>query len=412
MFFCIAILCVLLAYPVFRGIIHKTQEGIATPANQPSLKSIQDKVGPGETLFDIFKRYGLNMEELFAMKEAAAKVHRLRDIRSGQPYTITIDGNNGVDSFVYWIDDDSLLRIERVDAGFQTTKCKIPYEPRIVTITGTIEDNLVSAVGNSCEEVLLALRVSDIFAWDIDFTSDLRQGDTFTLVVQGLYLDNSLKKYGEVLSAEFTNIGERHLAYRFSYDGKVDYYDEAGNSLRKTFLKAPLSFRRISSTFSNRRFHPVLKTYRPHRGVDYAAAAGTPVSSTANGTVSFTGRKGAYGNLVVLRHRNGYNTYYGHLSRIKAGIHKGVQVNQGDVIGYVGATGLATGPHLHYEMKRAGKHTNPLAVKLAGNPIPADRMAQFKTITMSMDKIIEVRIDGRGSLSTVEKGHKSPGKEG
>ncbi len=403
-------ICVIFAYLVFRN--HNAQDEGVPSGSQPLLRSIHGKVVKGETVFDIFKKHGLNMEQLSAMREAALQVHRLRDISSGQPYSITIDNNNRVDSFVYWIDDDSFLRIEGDNGGFQAERCRNPYELKTRTITGTIKDNLFSAIGSSREEVLLALKISDIFAWDIDFTSDLRQGDKFTIIVEGLYLDGFFKKYGEVLSVEFVNGGKRHLAYRFLSDGKIDYYDEEGNSLRKAFLKAPLSFRRISSAFSKRRLHPVLKRYRPHRGVDYTAARGTPVSATGDGTVLFSGRKGAYGKLVILRHRNKYSTYYGHLSRIKGNIHAGVHVNQGDVIGYVGATGLATGPHLHYEMRCAGKHINPLTVRQAGKHVPASRMAQFKELTTAMNRMRETPVDDTEPLSATERKHTLSDKEG
>ncbi len=385
---------------ILQDVFQKNHEDVESSANQPVLKSIHDTIGQGETIFDIFKRHGLNMKQLPAMREAAATMHRLGDVSVGQPYSITFDDKNDVDSFIYWIDEDSFLKIEKNLEGFQANRYWNPYEVRTKIISGTIRDNLVSAIGSSSDEVLIALKISDIFAWDIDFTSDLRLGDTFAIVVQALYLKNSFKKYGEILYAEFNNNGKRYPAYRFLYKGKFDYYNEEGTSLRKTFLKAPLSFKRISSTFSKKRLHPVLKVYRPHRGVDYAAPQGTPVSATANGVVSFAGHRGRYGKLVVIRHQNNYNTYYGHLSRIKKGIRKHARINQGDLIGYVGATGLATGPHLHYEIKHANKHVNPLTFKLTGTPIPTPLMGQFLDAKMEIDKILKAQSD---EMSVPEK---------
>jgi murein DD-endopeptidase MepM/ murein hydrolase activator NlpD len=226
--------------------------------------------------------------------------------------------------------------------------------------------------------VMLALQLSDIFAWDIDFSTDLRNRDTFKIVAEALYRNGEFKKYGEIISAEFMNNGRTYHAYRFQVNGKADYFDDDGKSLKKAFLKAPLSFRRISSTFSRGRFHPVLKIYRPHHGLDYAAPTGTPVSSVSDGTVVFAGRKGQYGKFIMVRHKNGYKTCYGHLSRIGKGIRKGVGVEQGEVIGYVGSTGLATGPHLHYEIRINNRPVNPLTVKLPdGDPIPRSLMAEF-----------------------------------
>ena len=175
-------------------------------------------------------------------------------------------------------------------------------------------------------------------------------------------------------------------AYRFENNGKADYYDAEGISLKKAFLKAPLNFRRISSYFSKGRFHPILKIYRSHHGLDYAAPSGTPVSVVGDGTVSFTGYKGQYGKLVIIRHSNGWKTYYGHLSRIGKGIKTGEKVEQGQVIGYVGATGLATGPHLHYEIRIKNKPVNPLALKLPqGKSIPKTLIAEFRLFRDKMN---------------------------
>lgn len=351
--------------------------------------AIRGTVERGETFFDVFKRNKLKMGSLFAMREAAASVHRLKDLNPGQPYTITVDDDQCVDSLVYWIDDDFLIKIELKENGYQAKRCKISYEPRILNLTGSIENNLVSSIGENREHLLLALKISDIFEWDIDFTSDLRQEDTYAVVVEGLYLNGVFKKYGNVLAAEFVNNGEKHVAYRYEWDGKADYFDAEGKSLKKAFLKAPLSFRRISSFFSRKRFHPILKIYRPHHGVDYAAAKGTPVSVTGDGTVHFSGRRGQYGKLVVVNHQRGYTTYYGHLSRIARGIRPGVRVRQGDLIGYVGQTGLATGPHLHYEVRNNGTYVNPLVLKATrGGAVPPHLIAEFKRVSAKLQHML------------------------
>lgn len=347
---------------------------------------INGTIRKGETLFDIFKKYRLGIEELFKLREASADIHRLRELYPGQPYKIVIDDNNQINTFIYWIDDDSILNITRTESGYCAEKKSIAYEKRIHRIGGLIKDNLISSIGEDRENLMLALQLSDIFAWDIDFTTDLRKGDIFKIVVEGLYLDGEFKKYGEILSAEFTNNGETYRAYKFEYKGETDYYDAEGKSLKKTFLKAPLSFRRISSGFSNRRYHPILKIYRPHQGLDYATPAGTPVSATGNGIIAFAGYKKQYGKLVIIKHSNGWKTYYGHLLKIAKGIRKGVKVEQDHVIGYVGATGLATGPHLHYEMRVNNKPVNPLTVKSAqGKSIPNKLIADFRNFRNGMD---------------------------
>jgi len=358
-----------------------------------ALKSINNTIEEGETLSTIFTKYGLRMEELFAIKSAAASIHPLRQLHPGKSYSIVFDEQNCINSFTYGIDDDTILKIERVDDCFQAHKYNIAYETRILTISGSINDNLIAAVGTEKEDYLLALQVADILAWDIDFTTDLRTGDSFRIIAEGLYLDGEFKKYGKILSVEFINNNQPYTAYFFEHDGKFDYYDAAGNSLRKAFLKAPLSFRRISSYFSKKRFHPVLKIYRPHHGIDYAAATGTPVSAVGDGKITFAGRKGAYGNLIIITHNNGYKTYYGHLSRFRKGIRQGIRVKQGDLIGYVGATGLATGPHLHYEMRRSDTPINPSSVKnIAGKPIPSSQKAEFKRMTLALNTIFTAAV--------------------
>lgn len=348
-------------------------------------REISGTVKKGETLFNIFKRYNLNITELFRIKEASANIHKLRELYPGQPYKIIIDDNNRINSFIYWINDDSVLNICRTESGFCAEKKDIEYEKRTLHLGGVIKDNLISSVGNGRENMTLALQLSDIFAWDIDFASDLRNGDAFKIVVEGLYFNGEFKKYGNILSAEFVNNGEAYRAYRFEYAGKIDYYDDEGKSLRRAFLKAPLSFRRVSSGFSINRFHPVLKIYRPHHGLDYAAPMGTPVSAIGDGNVIFVGYKGGYGKLIIIKHPNGYKTYYGHLSRFGSGIKSGVKVKQGQAIGYVGSTGLATGPHLHYEVRVNNRPVNPVTVKtLRGSTIPKKLMAEFRGFKKQM----------------------------
>ena len=371
----------------FNVIDNKTEE--AVPIKPKEYREITGNIEKGETLFDIFKKYKLDVVELFKLKEASADIHKLRDLYPGQPYKITIDDNTKINEFTYWIDDDNILNITRTESGFCAEKKTIEYEKRIQHIGGVIKDNLILSVGEGRENLMLALQLSDIFAWDIDFTTDIRNGDVFKIVVEGRYLNGEFKKYGDILSAEFINNGETFYAYRFEHNGEIDYFDIDGKSLRRSFLKAPLSFRRVSSGFTKKRFHPVLKIYRPHLGVDYAASSGTPVSAVGDGTVVFAGYKGQNGKITIIRHPNGYTTYYGHLSKIGKGIKKGIKIKQGQIIGYVGATGLATGPHLDYRIKVNNKFVNPLALKLPrGNSIPKKLMAEFTNFKEEMDILL------------------------
>jgi len=349
---------------------------------------ISGYIHKGETLFDIFKKYKLDVKDLFKLREASADIHRLRYLNPNQPYKIILDNYDQINSFKYWINDETILHIINTDAGFLAEKICIAYEKKIEYIEGTIKTNLVSALGTERGGLLLALQLSDIFSWDIDFTTDIRNGDIFKIAVEGLYVDGIFRKYGEIVSAEFVNNGDTFRAYRYGINRETDYYNEKGKSLRKAFLKAPLSFRRISSTFSKGRLHPILKIYRPHHGLDYSAPEGTPVCASGSGIIVFSGYKGHYGKLVTIRHRNGYHTYYGHLSRIPAGIKIGTRVEQGQVIGHVGATGLATGPHLHYEMRINNSPINPLSIKIPeGNAVPDVLMADFEKFKKEMDDI-------------------------
>ena len=351
-------------------------------------------VRKGETVSTIFERHRLDIGELFRMRQASAGVHRLRDIAVGRPYTITLDPDNNVLSLAYHINDEEILRIVRSEPGFRADKLAIEYERRVGTVGGVIESNIVSSLPEGGPSVLLAVELSDIFSWDVDFNTDFRKGDTFRILVEERWLDGAFRKYGDILAAELSVDGHVYRAYRFDAGGRPGYFDDEGKSLRKAFLKAPLSYRRITSGFTRRRVHPILKIARPHLGVDYAAAAGTPVSTVGDGAVVFAGYKGPNGNLVIVRHPNGYTTSYGHLARIAKGIRRGAAVRQGDVVGTVGATGLATGPHLDFRIRRNGKFLNPLTVDLPrGGAVPPERMAEFRGVAKEFAyRLMENRI--------------------
>jgi murein DD-endopeptidase MepM/ murein hydrolase activator NlpD len=373
---------VLLGMAIFKQSVgQKRQEAI----ENKQTREIIDTVKSGETLFDIFRKNGLAVTELFKMKEADASVHHLGAVQPGQPYRIILD-DKGVRSLDYWIDDDFILKVDRSDDGFCVKKSAIDYDRRTLVLEGTIEDNLIGAFREVPENVMLALELSDIYSWDIDFSTDLRRGDTFRIVVEAYYLDGVFKKYGQVLAAQFTNNGHTYRVYRFESNGAAAYYDEDGRSLKKAFLKAPLSFRRISSGFTTRRLHPILKIFRPHHGLDYAAPTDTPVSAVGEGTVIFAGKKGQYGRLVIIRHPNGWETCYGHLSRIAKGVVRGRRIGQGEVIGSVGSSGLTTGPHLHYEDKINSKPVNPLKLNMPrGGSVTPSESAHFRQIVAGLD---------------------------
>ncbi len=347
---------------------------------------IDGTIEKGQSFFDIFIHNEIDIGDLDRLRQASADVYALKNVHPGSPYEIHVDAAGRVHAFTYGINDDTTLQIKRTDTGFIAEKISVQYERKIHHMGGTIRDNLIASIGDGKDNMLLALHLSDIFAWDIDFSTDLRKGDEFKIIVEGLYKDGQFRKYGNILSTTFKNNGKDYAAYRFEHDTDTGYYDPDGNSLRKAFLKAPLNFRRISSSFSKRRYHPILKTYRPHHGIDYSAPKGTPVSVVGDGTVTFAGYKGEYGKMVIVRHPNGYKTYYGHLSRIKRIARRGSKVKQGDIIGSVGSTGLSTGPHLHYEMRRYNRPVNPRAIKLpSGKPVPEKLLVEFQKLRIKMD---------------------------
>jgi murein DD-endopeptidase MepM/ murein hydrolase activator NlpD len=246
-------------------------------------------------------------------------------------------------------------------------------------VRASILSSLFSAVNDVGEGPELAFSLADIFAWDIDFIRDIREGDSFKVLVEKRFREGAFSGYGPILAAEFDNNDEIYKAYRFeAKDGRADYYDEEGKSVRKAFLKAPLKFSRISSGFTNRRFHPILKRYKPHRAIDYAAPTGTPIHSVGSGVVTRKGYTKYNGRYVRIRHNSIYQTHYNHMSRFAKGIKVGARVDQGQTIGYVGATGLATGPHLDFRMYKNGVAVNPLKVKTpSAAPVPKALLTEF-----------------------------------
>ena len=383
-FFIAPVLAALILFGLFK-VFHRPQalpDHTKTETSAESPQEIRGVVHPGETMSDIFKKYGLHSQDLFHLKEASTGVHRLGKITTGNPYRIELGPDNSVLSLTYQINDDVLLNITRGNSEFRAEKIAIPYETKTSKVGGTIENNLYDSLGNGGESGILAYALSDIFSWDIDFTTDLRNGDTFKIVVEEQWLNGRFKRYGNILAAEFTNDGKVYRAFRYEGpNGRAGYFDEEGNSLQRSFLKAPLSYRRISSGFTYSRMHPILKIRRPHLGVDYVAPRGTPVSALGDGTIQFAGYKGANGNLVILRHPKGFTTYYGHLQKIRRGIRRGARVAQGDVIGYVGSTGRATGPHLDFRMKKGNRFINPLRVDVPRRSgIPKNLIADYDKV--------------------------------
>ncbi|MDH4028264.1 MAG: M23 family metallopeptidase [Nitrospirota bacterium] len=370
------------------GPVEKKQEA----ARENRFYTIAGIVRPNDTLEAIFEKHNLTREELLNIFNISKKIHNLSKLSIGTVYSFKLDREeNRIQSMKYGIDDGSFLNVIKVRDTYNAEKINIEPGKKIGSLYITINENLINSMPGSHKEYRrLALELANIFAWDIDFSSDIRNGDSLKMLVEELWVGEVFKGFGDILAAEFINNGEVHTAYRFEHDGYSGYYDSKGNSLRKTLLRSPLKFDHVSSYFSKRRFHPILRIYRPHLGVDYAAPTGTPVSAAGSGTVVFAGYKGQNGNMVKINHKGGYETYYGHLSSIPKKIRQGATVSQGDIIGYVGSTGLASGPHLDYRIKRFSSFVNPLKTDLPrGTSVPKKLLAEFRYTTDSFNAKLE-----------------------
>ena len=336
-------------------------------------KIITGVVRSGETLSALLAPY-LSSQELHDL--------RVTTLTAGHEWRLTLSDNQ-LQRFVHDINDDYQLLVNRAASGQVTAaKVAIPYTYAEHTVGGTIDDSLFAAMTTIGEEDGLAIILADIFASDIDFIRDIRQGDTFRVVVERRLRDGQPNGYGKILAAEFSNDGSTYRAFRFQ-DGKKKpaFYDSAGKSLRKALLRAPLPFSRVSSGFTLRRFHPIAKTWRAHPAIDYAAPTGTPIMAVGDATISQIGRTAGNGNYVKLQHSGGLATMYLHMSRFAKGMRGGKRVKQGEIIGYVGSTGLATGPHLCYRMTRNGAPVNPAKIPTTpGEPINRAAMESFRAL--------------------------------
>jgi murein DD-endopeptidase MepM/ murein hydrolase activator NlpD len=363
------------------------KEAPTVPVDDP-YETITGTIQSRETMELIFNKYNLSLTELADILLATEKQYNISRLEVGNAYVFKVDDNRKIQSMQYAIDDESFLHVSRLPEGFIAQKRAISYDRRIGSFYLLIGDSLVSSMPHANSEYLkVALMLSDIYAWDIDFSSEIRKGDSVKIILEELWAGGAFKGFGNILAAEIINNGRLLRAYRFDDGEGAGYFDGEGKSLHKTLLRSPLKFRYISSHFSNRRFHPILRKYRPHLGVDYAAPSGTPVSAAGGGTVLFAGYKGQNGKMVRIKHRSGYETYYGHLSKIPRKVRTGTKVSQGDIIGYVGSTGLSTGPHLDYRIKYKGRFVNPLKVVLPREEsVPQPLLAQYRRLISSIDK--------------------------
>ena len=361
----------------------------AVEARTPERVDVRE-FGPGSTLGDLLEAAGVTERERHEVLRAFAEIAEPRRMKPGAQIRVRWRGvPEALDGMDVVLDRDRIVRVRRAGPAWSSSEVVAPVVSDTLLAAGTIQSMLWTSVTNlealsgmppSDRERVLH-RLDQVFQWQVDFSREIRSGDSFRFVLERQMRSDGSMRSGRLLAAELVNQGRAHHAVWFdpNGDGEGTWYDKQGRSVRRAFLRKPLDFRRISSRFSPSRRHPVLGTWRAHRGVDYAADAGTPVMATGAGVIVRRGWSDTYGRVVDVRHPNGFLTRYAHLRNWRRGHSVGSRVAQGEVVGYVGMTGLATGPHLHYEMHRAGRRVDPLAVDLpAGDPVPADDLERWE----------------------------------
>jgi murein DD-endopeptidase MepM/ murein hydrolase activator NlpD len=375
---------------------------IATDSDSDSLSAVNDTLHSGETLGALLSRRGVSTQAMPRVMDAASALDERR-VPAGMPITVRADSTGGAPrEIVFQLAPDRLLHVRRTgDTTWTSSEERLPWVTDTIVVSGRIDDNLYQALDDSAASVLpkgaraeLAWTLADIFEYRVDMSRELQPGDAFRVLFERQVGASGRTRVGHILAARMVLSGTTTEAVRFDEgNGHAAYYDATGRSMQAAFLRAPLAFRRISSVFGLRK-HPILGIVRRHEGTDYAADAGTPVRTIGDGTVTFAGRRGGYGNLIEIRHRTGLVSRYGHLRGFAKGIHAGKVVTIGETIGYVGMTGLATGPHLHFELLVDGTQRDPAVAlrKSAGTPLATSERAAFDEQMTAL-------------LATLHKGH-------
>jgi murein DD-endopeptidase MepM/ murein hydrolase activator NlpD len=384
---------------------YPNQDPAAPPLPQES-GWLEETVKNGDSLALIFSRLGLSPTLLYNITHSSEDAKELTHIRPGETLRVRLNSQGGLQELIYRRSLLHHIKITPREDGFQTQVITTEPEVRTGQVSAVITDSLYLSAQRAGLSESLIMELANIFGWDIDFALGIRSGDRFSVLYQEEYLDGEKYRDGPILAAEFINRGKVFRAIRYTdEEGRSDYFTPDGKSMRKAFLRAPVDFRRISSRFSRQRCHPILGVCRPHRGVDYAAAIGTPIKAAGDGKIIFRGRKSGYGNAIIIQHGGRYSTLYGHLSKFRGGLYNGSRVKQGQIIGYVGMTGLATGPHLHYEFRVNGVHHNPLTVKLPdATPIAPQYLQDFRQ--QGAPLLAQLDIFSRTLLAQVEADRK------
>ncbi len=361
-------------------------ESVTTGNDAPDAEWFTVSVKSGDTLGGIFSRIGVDANQLQQIVDLNSDTANLKHLHPGESFKFKVDAKGQLQELTYDTDAVHILKIVSKQDGFHSTMVERPIDHRLARASAVIHSSLFEAAQTAGVADNITLKLIKIFGWDVDFALGIRDGDSFAVVFEEDYVDGKKVRDGDIFAAEFKNRGKTYRALRYKdSNGQVAYYAPDGSNLRKALLRTPVEYTRISSGFSLARMHPILNRIRAHKGVDYAAPIGTPVKATSDAVVTFVGTKHGYGNVVELQHNKHISTLYGHLSRFAKGLHRGMRVNQGQVIAFVGMTGLATGPHLHYEVHIDGQYRNPLTIKsIIAEPILAKYRPDFLAKTQPM----------------------------
>jgi len=359
---------------------------LATPgasSGNPPAEPTAGKIRRNSSLYVELRNVGVTPQDIDGIVRASRKQYNLRKVRAGQKFDVYTSGAGSVDSLFFYFSRERFLGVRRDAAEeFVASIDTLPYTITYHVTEGTIEQSVFVALQAQDAETDLAGQMAEIFGWTIDFFTDIRRGDSFAVLYERKSYEDGRKLLGKVLAARVVSSGREYYGFRFETGnsrGSYGYYDESGNSLEKSLRRSPVKYTRVTSSFSSRRYHPINKRYQPHYGVDFGANYGTPVHATGDGSVVAATRRSGNGNYVKIKHNNTYTTYYLHLQRFAKGIRKGKKVRQGDVIGYVGSTGWANGPHVCYRIKRNGSWANPRKIKLPSKkPVPQALLTRFE----------------------------------
>ncbi len=365
------------------GLLNDNETTASMAATQLESESVvHGEISRGTPFFVEMQRAGISPLEIQNIVSATRDNFNFKKVQPGQKFSVYSDGDGDLDSLRFIVDNEKILNVQKIGESYESRIDTIPYRVDHFVASGIIDQSIYVTLQRIDADPELASYLAVIFQWDIDFFKDIRANDTFSILFEKKVFPDGRSLIGHVLAARICCQGEEHFAFRYILaSGEPSYFDEKGKSLQKSLLRAPLKYSRVSSNFSYRRMHPVKKHYSPHLGVDYAAPIGTPVRATGGGTVVAAERHSANGNYVKIRHNNRYTTYYLHLRNFGKGVRKGARVQQGQVIGYVGSTGISTGPHLDYRIKIGDRFVNPRTVKLPSKrPVPKDERLLYDIV--------------------------------